>query len=242
MSFTISNNSAAASSNYYLGKNQDLLQTSIKRLASGKKIIRPSDDPGSLSVAMKLNASISRLTGARNNVQNGTSFLEVQDGVLDGVGKIVTRMSELKGLGSQDPMKSSQDIESYNLEFRDLQRQLYDMSQMTFNGASLFANYANDAIRTKGHFSLVLAGGNTPKKIYESLSKRDCDWGNWNIYFGDERCLPSNDKDRNSLMAEKSFFSKVSIPKNQINIVPAELGMNEGAEAYEKKIKFRYGI
>ena len=88
---------------------------------------------------MKLNASISRLTGARNNVQNGTSFLEVQDGVLDGVGKIVTRMSELKGLGSQDPMKSSQDIESYNFEFRDLQRQLYDMSQMTFNGVSLFA-------------------------------------------------------------------------------------------------------
>ena len=70
-------------------------------------------------------------------------FLEVQDGVLDGVGKIVTRMSELKGLGSQDPMKSSQDIESYNLEFRDLQRQLYDMSQMTFNGVSLFANYSN---------------------------------------------------------------------------------------------------
>ena len=145
MSFTISNNSAAASANYYLGKNQDLLQTSIKRLASGKKIIRPSDDPGSLSVAMKLNASISRLTGARNNVQNGTSFLEVQDGVLDGVGKIVTRMSELKGLGSQDPMKSSQDIESYNLEFRDLQRQLYDMSQMTFNGVSLFANSSSPA-------------------------------------------------------------------------------------------------
>ena len=43
-------------------------------------------------------------------------FLEVQDGVLDGVGKIITRMSELKGLGSQDPMKSSQDIESYNLQ------------------------------------------------------------------------------------------------------------------------------
>ena len=100
----------------------------------------------------------------------------------------------------------------------------------------MIANYANDAIRTKGHFSLVLAGGNTPKKIYESLSKRDCDWGNWHIYFGDERCLPSNHKDRNSLMVEKSFFSKVSIPKNQINIVPAELGMNEGADAYEKKL------
>ena len=54
--------------------------------------------PGSLSVAMKLNAAVSRLNGARNNVQNATSFLEVQDGVLEGVGRIVTRMAELKGL------------------------------------------------------------------------------------------------------------------------------------------------
>ena len=144
MSFTISNNSAAAASNYYLGKNQNALQTSIKRLASGKKIIRPSDDPGGLSVAMKLKASVSRLTGSRNNVQNGMSFLEVQDGVLAGVGRVLTRMSELKGLGAQDPMKNSQDIETYNLEFRDLQRQLYDMSQMTFNGVSLFSNESTD--------------------------------------------------------------------------------------------------
>ena len=143
MSFTISNNSAVASSSYHLGKNQQALQLSIKKLASGKKLISPNDDPGSLSVAMKLNAAVSRLSGARNNVQNATSFLEVQDGVLEGVGRIVTRMAELKGLGSQDPMKSSQDIESYNLEFRDLQRQLYDMSQMTFNGVSLFANAGN---------------------------------------------------------------------------------------------------
>jgi flagellin len=144
MSFTISNNSAVASSSYHLGKNQQALQLSIKKLASGKKLISPNDDPGSLSVAMKLNAAVSRLSGARNNVQNATSFLEVQDGVLEGVGRIVTRMAELKGLGSQDPMKSSQDIASYDLEFHDLQRQLYDMSQMTFNGASLFANFAND--------------------------------------------------------------------------------------------------
>ena len=143
MSFTISNNSAAASSQYHLGKNQSALQLSIKRLASGKKLIAPNDDPGSLSVAMKLNAAVTRLSGARNNVQNATSFLEVQDGVLEGVGRIVTRMAELKGLGSQDPMKSSQDIASYDLEFHDLQRQLYDMSQMTFNGASLFANFSS---------------------------------------------------------------------------------------------------
>ena len=61
MTLTISNNSAVASASYYLGKNQQALQNSIKRLASGKKIIAPNEDPGTLSVSMKLNAAVSRL-------------------------------------------------------------------------------------------------------------------------------------------------------------------------------------
>lgn len=88
---------------------------------------------------MKLEASINRLSGAQNNIRNGVSFLEVQDGIMSFAGRIVDRMSELKGLASQDPMKNAQDIASYNDEFRDLQVQLYQMSQQTFNGVSLFA-------------------------------------------------------------------------------------------------------
>ena len=48
--------------------------------------------------------------------------------MLESVGNIVDRMSELKGLASQDPMKSDQDRASYNNEFKDLQTQLYDIS------------------------------------------------------------------------------------------------------------------
>ena len=145
MPLNITTNSAAASASYYLGKNQSALQKSLNRLASGKKIIAPYDDPGSLSVSMKLQASINRLGGAQNNVKNGISFLEVQDGILAFAGRIVDRMAELKGLSSQDPMKSSLDQASYNDEFKDLQVQLYQMSQQTFNGVSLFASYTTDA-------------------------------------------------------------------------------------------------
>jgi flagellin len=53
-------------------------------------------------------------------------------------------MSELKGYASQDPLKSDSDIASYNNEFKDLQVQLYQISQMDFNGASLFALYRTD--------------------------------------------------------------------------------------------------
>ena len=144
MPLNITTNSAAASASYYLGKNQSALQKSMTRLASGKKIIAPYDDPGSLSVSMKLQASINRLGGAQNNIRNGISFLEVQDGLLAFGGRILDRMAELKGLSSQDPMKSSLDQASYNDEFKDLQVQLYEMSQQTFNGVSLFAQFATD--------------------------------------------------------------------------------------------------
>ena len=145
MPLTVSNNTAVASANYYLGKNQQALQMSIKRLASGKRIVAPNEDPGTLSVVMKLNASVNRLKGARNNVQNGVSFIEVQDGVLDSIGRIVGRMAELKGMATQDPMKSSQDIASYDNEFVDLQKQMRDIAATKFNGVSLFADYATDS-------------------------------------------------------------------------------------------------
>ena len=144
MALTVSNNGAVAAASYYLGKNQDALQTSIKRLASGKKIVGGAQDPGTLAVSMKVNAAINRLSGAQNNVRNAIGFLEVQDGMLETAGKILMRMSELKGYASQDPLKGEQDIASYNNEFKDLQIQLHSISQLDFNGMSLFARYTSN--------------------------------------------------------------------------------------------------
>ena len=146
MSLNISTNTSALKAGSYLAQNSLNLQKAYDRLSSGRKLSSPMDNPGGMAVSMKLSAAINRLGGAANNIQNALSFLEVQDGMLDTVGKIVDRMSELKGLASQDPMKSDQDRASYNNEFKDLQSQLYDISQMKFNGVSLFAmTYTTDA-------------------------------------------------------------------------------------------------
>jgi flagellin len=141
MPLAISTNIAAEKANYYLGFNSGRMQESIRRLASGKKLTSPVQDPGNLAVSMKLSAAINRISGAMNNTQNGISFLEVQDGMLETVGKILDRMSELKGLASQDPMKNDMDRFTYNNEFKDLQLQMYAISKEQFNGVSLFANY-----------------------------------------------------------------------------------------------------
>ena len=169
MPLTVSNNSAVATASYYLDKNQKALQMSIKRLASGKRIVSPNDDPGTLSVVMKLNAAVNRMAGAKNNVQNGISFVEVQDGMLETVGRIVGRMAELKGMATQDPLKSSQDIESYNNEFVDLQKQLRDINGSTFNGVSLFATYAGtkEALDGNGDTKTRFKGDNTKDNVIE---------------------------------------------------------------------------
>ena len=144
MSLNISTNTAALRAGANLSKNNALLQRSMERLASGRKVSTPVDDPGGLAVGMKLSSSINRLAGAQNNVQNAISFLEVQDGMLDTVGQIIDRMSALKGLAAADPMKSNADRESYNNEFKDLQAQLYNISQQKFNGVSIFAEFTTD--------------------------------------------------------------------------------------------------
>ena len=180
MSLNISTNTAALRAGSYLASNNSLLQRSLDRLASGKKLSSPIEDPGGLAVSMKLNAAISRISGAQNNVQNAVSFMEVQDGMLDTVGKIIDRMSELKGLASQDPMKSTQDRDSYNNEFKDLQVQLFDISTQTFNGVSLFASTnseGGDAIflgtveqdNTISIFTSTSGGGGSKVSVHKAL-------------------------------------------------------------------------
>lgn len=138
MTLSIKTNHAAVRASMNLAKNNELLTKSMQRLASGKRIIDTSDDAGGLAVAMKLNSSIEKLKGVSSNIKNATSFLDVQDGIIQGAAGILERMSELKSL-SQDVLKNSSDINTYNTEFKNLQVQLYQMSQEKFNGISLFA-------------------------------------------------------------------------------------------------------
>lgn len=151
MPLTINTNATAARASMHLNKNTEALRKSLSRLSSGSRITQPMDDAGGLAVSMKLESSIARLAGAHKNVQNGISFLEVQDGVLDSAGKVVNRMIELKGL-SQDVMKNTSDIANYNREFQDLQVQLHDMTAVQFNGVSMFAQFSSETAGTEGVF------------------------------------------------------------------------------------------
>jgi 6-phosphogluconolactonase len=88
------------------------------------------------------------------------------------------------------------------------------------------------AITARGIFHCVLAGGRTPEAIYHRLRALDTDWHAWSIYFGDERCLPPGNSQRNDTMARAAWLDHVSIPSIRIHAIPAELGPVAGARQY----------
>ena len=96
---------------------------------------------------------------------------------------------------------------------------------------------ANAAIVAHGAFHLVLAGGTTPRYVYEALRAEQADWRKWHIYFGDERCLPPEHPERNSRMAMVSWLAHVPIPATQIHAIPSELGAEAAAHAYAELLK-----
>jgi 6-phosphogluconolactonase len=112
-------------------------------------------------------------------------------------------------------------------------------SQDAINQAALkrVLDAAEKAIAARGSFSIVLAGGTTPKQVYELLRHANADWSKWHIYHNDDRCLPVDHKDRNSLMAREAWLNHVSVPEEQIHDIPAELGPVEGAKAYAETLK-----
>ncbi len=99
---------------------------------------------------------------------------------------------------------------------------------------SMIAAAATEAIRDRGVFQIVLAGGATPRAVYHTLRELPTRWDAWQVYFGDERVLPAGDPDRNSVMAAQAWLEHVPIPPAQIHVIPTERGLEAAADAYRR--------
>jgi 6-phosphogluconolactonase len=73
--------------------------------------------------------------------------------------------------------------------------------------------------------------------VYGLLRHADTDWSKWHIYYNDDRCLPADHPERNSLMAAQTWLDHVDIPHQQIHDIPTELGPIKAAESYAETLK-----
>ena len=179
MPIVVNTNAAASTAAFNLSKNHANLSKSLARLSSGNRITQPAEDAGGLAVAYKLESSMKRTESVLNNHQNALSFLQVQDGALESVGNIVSRMSELRTMAA-DITKNVSDIENYSKEFRELQTQLNQIQKEKFNGISLFAiatgesNQGTLNSKASNDYSYLNADGTTNSNTndYKSFSRQ----------------------------------------------------------------------
>ena len=83
-----------------------------------------------------------------------------------------------------------------------------------------------------GARTLVLAGGNTPKRCYELLIGAEVRWGRVTVLFGDERCVAPDHPDSNYRMARESLLDRVA--PATVHRIAGELGPDEAAAAYNR--------
>lgn len=107
-----------------------------------------------------------------------------------------------------------------------------DVAELERAACSRIIGAAARAINQRREFFIVLAGGTTPRGVYRLLREQHADWSRWIVYFGDERCRPPDDVERNSKMAATEWLDHVPIPKNRVHPIPAELGASAAALAY----------
>ena len=108
--------------------------------------------------------------------------------------------------------------------------------------AGEFEARAAGAIEERGRFTVVLAGGSTPRATYETLARDYAgriDWGKVHVFFGDERTVPPDDEDSNYRMAREALLDHV--PVASVHRIQGELPPDEAAEAYEEELRDFFG-
>jgi len=118
---------------------------------------------------------------------------------------------------------------------------LANAEEVSIAAAELVAAQAEKSIKSKGDFSIVLAGGQTPRRAYELLARPPLslriEWARVHVFWSDERCVPPHDSASNYRMAFDAWLGSVSIPTAQVHRIRGELNPREAAMEYQALLK-----
>jgi 6-phosphogluconolactonase len=113
-----------------------------------------------------------------------------------------------------------------------------DAERLAHAAAVELLRAAQRGVQHQGQFTLALAGGSTPKKLYGLLAQdpayREFPWEQTHLFFGDERHVPPHDNESNYLMVKNSLLATGLVPEKNVHRIRAELpDAQQAAADYE---------
>jgi 6-phosphogluconolactonase len=115
---------------------------------------------------------------------------------------------------------------------------LPDRSALIDRSLVLILDKLHDAIAARGQFTIALAGGSTPKPLYEAIATQNLPWDKIHIFWGDERYVPPDHPDSNQSMARRAWLDQVNIPAANLHPMPTdEVDPAMAAAKYEQHLR-----
>ena len=116
-----------------------------------------------------------------------------------------------------------------------------DANSLARAAADHFAAVAASSIAARGHFSVALAGGSTPRPTYELLVTRESasqlDWSSVHVFWGDERGVPPDHPDSNYGMAREALLDHVPLAPANVHRIRGEIEPLQAAADYERTLR-----
>ncbi len=107
---------------------------------------------------------------------------------------------------------------------------LPDKTALNQRSLDLVVSKIQAAIQDHGRCTIALAGGSTPKQLYEAIATQDLPWEKIHVFWGDERYVAADHPDSNQGMARNAWLDKVDIPEVNIHPMPTD-GATPAADA-----------
>jgi 6-phosphogluconolactonase len=114
--------------------------------------------------------------------------------------------------------------------------------------ANEFVRLASAAGQPAGEFSVVLAGGSTPRRLYSLLANEtgfsdQLVWDRIHFFWGDERHVPPDHADSNYRMAFESMLSRVPVSSEQIHRIRTENpDAYQAAQEYQRTLVRHFAL
>ncbi len=116
-----------------------------------------------------------------------------------------------------------------------------DRKRLDRGAAEQILEVGRNAITSRGRFSFALAGGSTPRGVYQVLASdshaSQLDWSCTHVFWGDERCVPADRPDSNYGMARQALLDHVPIPVSNVFRIRGEIAPQQAAEEYETTLR-----
>lgn len=149
-----------------LGKNLSRMESYQQKLATGKKISVPSDDPVVAARALKLRTDVSQIEQYKKNVKDAMSWLEVTESAIADVGDILQRAREL-AVQASNGATTPEDTKKICEEVKQLKTQLVNLGNATYAGRQIFSGFKTNQKLLNDDGSFAIDVDNTEGIIYQ---------------------------------------------------------------------------